>query len=66
MYLRYPWSPNSLQCSAATALGYFWFGDFPDALTWTGCAAVICASPFAAYHERVLSLRAAEADVPVR
>ncbi len=66
MYLRYPWSPNSLQCSAATALGYFWFGDFPGALTWTGCAVVICAGLFVAYRERVLAQRMTKGNLPVR
>ena len=55
-----------LEMVTATALGYFWFGDFPDALTWTGCAVVLCAGLFVAYRERVLSLRTAGADVPVR
>jgi drug/metabolite transporter (DMT)-like permease len=55
-----------LEMVTATTLGYFWFGDFPDALTWTGCAAVIAAGLFIAYRERVLSQRTAGADVPVR
>ncbi len=46
--------------------GYFWFGDFPDALTWTDCAVVICAGLFVAYRERVLAQRTAESDLPVR
>jgi drug/metabolite transporter (DMT)-like permease len=55
-----------LEMVTATALGYFWFGDFPDALTWAGCAVVICAGLFVAYRERILAQRAAEANLKVR
>ena len=35
----------------ATALGYFLFGDFPDALTWLGIAIVIGAGVFISLRE---------------
>jgi drug/metabolite transporter (DMT)-like permease len=53
-----------LEMVTATALGYLWFGDFPDALTWSGCAAVIAAGLYVANRER-LAARHAARTVPV-
>ncbi|MBP5858799.1 DMT family transporter [Marivibrio halodurans] len=40
-----------LEMVMATILGYFVFGDFPDALTWAGCAIVVGAGLFVALRE---------------
>lgn len=42
-----------LEIVTATAIGYLWFGDFPDVFTWTGCAVVVGAGLFVIYRERV-------------
>ncbi len=47
-----------LEIVTATAIGYFWFGDFPDALTWAGCAVVIGAGLFVFTRERAAARRA--------
>jgi drug/metabolite transporter (DMT)-like permease len=46
-----------LEIVTATVLGYFLFGDFPDALTWVGCAIVIAAGLFVIYRERRVAQR---------
>ena len=46
-----------LEIVTATLVGYLWFGDFPDALTWTGCAVVIGAGLFVIYRERLAAGR---------
>ncbi len=53
-----------LEILTATALGYVLFGDFPDALTWTGCAVVIGAGLFVIYRERQAQRRIVT-EVPV-
>ncbi|MBT3558710.1 MAG: DMT family transporter [Rhodospirillales bacterium] len=35
-----------------TVLGYFWFGDFPDVWTWTGCAIIVTAGITISVRER--------------
>jgi drug/metabolite transporter (DMT)-like permease len=41
----------------ATAVGYFWFGDFPDAMTWTGIAILVASGLYISYRERHRGLR---------
>ncbi len=47
-----------LEIVTATAIGYVWFGDFPDALTWAGCAVVIGAGLFVFTRERAAARQA--------
>ena len=54
-----------LEIVTATVIGYLWFGDFPDALTWTGCAVVIGAGLFVIYRERVAARRIVSDIAPV-
>lgn len=42
-----------LEMVTSTALGVLVFGDFPDALTWIGCAAVMGCGLFVAWRERL-------------
>ncbi len=37
---------------AATAIGYFWFGDFPDFWTWTGVAVIVASGIYISWRER--------------
>ena len=46
-----------LEIVAATAIGYFWFGDFPDALTWVGTALILGAGLYVVHRERKLAAR---------
>lgn len=46
-----------LEIVTAAAIGYLWFGDFPDALTWAGCAVVIGAGLFVVTRERAAARR---------
>lgn len=41
-----------LEIVGATALGYFIFGDFPDALTWLGTTLILAAGLYVFYRER--------------
>ncbi|MDZ4736782.1 MAG: DMT family transporter [Rhodospirillaceae bacterium] len=41
----------------ATLIGLFLFGDFPDAMTWTGIAIVVASGLYISYQERHLGLR---------
>ncbi len=41
-----------LEIVGATALGYFVFGDFPDALTWAGTGLILAAGLYVFYRER--------------
>ena len=54
-----------LEIVTATLVGYLWFGDFPDALTWTGCAVVIGAGLFVIYRERRAAVQAARSATPI-
>ncbi len=58
------WAAARLQASAmapmpylemvtSTALGFLVFGDFPDGLTWLGCAVVMGCGLFVAWRERL-------------
>ncbi len=38
-----------------TAIGYFWFGDFPHSLTWLGIAIVIASGIYISYRESRLA-----------
>lgn len=46
-----------LEMVMATAMGYLVFGDFPDALTWTGCGIVVAAGLFVVLRERRMGPR---------
>jgi len=39
----------------ATVLGYFMFGDFPDALKWLGIAIIISSGLYLYFRERHVS-----------
>ncbi len=39
---------------AATVVGYMWFGDLPDALTWLGMAVIVSSGVYIAIRERRL------------
>lgn len=41
----------------AVLVGLIWFGDFPDALTWTGIAVIIASGVYISLRERQLSRR---------
>lgn len=43
-----------LEIISATLLGYLIFGDFPDAITWTGIAIIVGSGLFVFYRERRL------------
>lgn len=36
----------------ATALGYIWFGDFPDGWTWTGIAVIVASGSYISMRSR--------------
>lgn len=38
----------------ATLIGYLWFGDFPDAFTWTGIAILIASGIYLSWREHVV------------
>ena len=42
-----------LEIVAAVALGYWVFGDFPNALTWVGIAIIVASGLYVIYRERV-------------
>lgn len=44
-----------LEIISATALGYLLFGDFPDALTWTGVAIILASGLYVFHRERRLA-----------
>ena len=46
-----------LEIVAATAVGYWWFGDFPNALTWVGIAIIVGSGLYVFARERVQSIR---------
>ncbi|MEO1459946.1 MAG: DMT family transporter, partial [Pseudomonadota bacterium] len=48
-----------LEIISATALGWLVFGDFPDALTWTGTAIIVTAGIYVFHRERRLAARGA-------
>ena len=37
----------------ATIVGYYWFGDFPDGMTWLGIAILIASGIYISVRERV-------------
>jgi drug/metabolite transporter (DMT)-like permease len=37
---------------AAVAVGFFWFGDFPDAFTWLGIAVIVATGTYISVRER--------------
>ncbi len=41
----------------ATALGYWWFGDFPNAIVWLGIAVIIASGVYISWREHVISSR---------
>lgn len=44
---------NYLEIVSATLLGFLVFGDFPDALTWTGIALIVASGLYIAHRERL-------------
>lgn len=48
----------------ATILGYFWFGDFPDAWTGLGVAILIASGIYVSLRERQLHLKRDETSAP--
>lgn len=48
-----------LEIISATLIGWFVFGDFPDALTWAGTAIIIGAGLYVIHRERQLARRQA-------
>jgi drug/metabolite transporter (DMT)-like permease len=42
------------EMAMATAVGYFAFGDFPDALTWVGVAIIVASGLYISFRERKL------------
>lgn len=44
-----------LEIISATVLGYLIFDDFPDAVTWTGVAVIVCAGMYVFHRERKLA-----------
>ncbi|WP_371224924.1 DMT family transporter [Roseovarius sp. 2305UL8-3] len=46
-----------LEIVAATALGYWFFDDFPDALTWLGITIIVASGLFVFMRERALQQR---------
>lgn len=48
-----------LEIISATLIGWFVFGDFPDALTWLGTAIIISAGLYVIHRERQLARRQA-------
>ena len=45
---------------AATAIGYFWFDDFPDVWTWTGVAVIVGSGIYISFRERKKTMGAGE------
>lgn len=52
-----------LEIVAAVAVGYLIFGDFPDALTWTGIAIIVASGLYIIHRER-LTARASLTPAP--
>ncbi len=46
-----------LEIVAATAVGYWWFGDFPDTLTWVGIVIIVGSGLYVFARERLQSVR---------
>lgn len=42
----------------ATAIGYLWFGDFPDGFTWAGIAILIASGVYLSWREHLAQKRA--------
>ena len=55
-----------LEIVAATGLGWLVFGDFPDALTWTGTSIIVASGIYVIHRERVLARAAARGDPALR
>ena len=53
-----------LEIVAATALGYWVFGDFPDALTWLGISIIIGSGLYVIARERALSRKSRAPVLP--
>lgn len=46
-----------LEIVSAVALGYWIFGDFPNALTWAGIGVIVASGLYVIYRERVTALQ---------
>lgn len=53
-----------IEIVTATILGYFWFGDFPDAWTGLGVAILIASGIYISLRERKLHLKRDETSAP--
>jgi len=53
-----------LEIVAAVALGYWVFGDFPNALTWTGIAVIVASGLYIIHRERLTARKARQAPRP--
>ena len=47
-----------LEIISATLIGWYFFGDFPDRLTWLGTAVIICSGVYVFHRERQLARKA--------
>ncbi len=45
-----------MEIISATLLGYIFFDDFPDQVTWIGIAIIICSGLYVFYRERLLAI----------
>jgi len=46
-----------LEIVSAAVLGYLVFGDFPDALTWTGIGIIVASGLYIVHRERITAKR---------
>ncbi|MFC2966729.1 DMT family transporter [Acidimangrovimonas pyrenivorans] len=53
-----------LEIVSAATVGYLFFGNFPDALTWAGIGVIVASGLYIIHRERVLAKRPAPAPAP--
>ena len=44
-----------MEIISATILGYMFFGDFPDVVTWVGIVIIVASGLYVFYRERLLA-----------